>query len=207
MKRLITFGDSWSAGHGVETDVQYKEVISPNDFIDKLRTSNGWPKHLSNHYDIPFVNFGWCNKSNPEIIQDVKDNKQFFDKDDLIVVMLSYPFRGIGEPLHDVASLTNELNGFNYYIFNSFYPTFGDVPSTDNLELSRFLQPNDTFVPMLQQYERDNDISVWEYDFRYPQTWQNTPYGDTHPNYLGYKLIANKIKELIDDYNTSSSTE
>jgi len=56
MKRLITFGDSWSAGHGVETDVQYKEVISPNDFIDKLRTSNGWPKHLSNHYDIPFVN-------------------------------------------------------------------------------------------------------------------------------------------------------
>ena len=215
MKRLITFGDSWTAGHGVELDIQYKEVISPNPFIDKLRTSNGWPRHLATHYDIPFVNFGWCNKSNPEIIQDIKDNLTHIEKDDLIVVMLSFPYRGTGEPLHDIASITNLLNGFNYYIFNSFYPSLDDIEEKTIEEArknigyddTRFIEPTKTFASILQQYEKDNNISPWEYDFRYPATWQNMEYGDTHPNYIGYKVIANKIKEYINDYNTNSSTE
>jgi len=31
--RLICFGDSWTTGHGVETDKQFKETANPPDFI------------------------------------------------------------------------------------------------------------------------------------------------------------------------------
>ena len=45
--RLLTFGDSWTAGHGVETDIRHKETVQPpegNGFIDKLRKFNSWPR-------------------------------------------------------------------------------------------------------------------------------------------------------------------
>ena len=31
--RLIAFGDSWTAGHGVETDSTYNEIANPPTFI------------------------------------------------------------------------------------------------------------------------------------------------------------------------------
>jgi hypothetical protein len=76
------------------------------------------------------------------------------------------------------------------------------------IDLSKFLGKDFTMVELLTKYEIDNDVSVWEYNFRYPHSWQGTLYGDTHPNYLGYKVIANKMYELINEYdnNTSSSS-
>ena len=38
--RLICFGDSWTAGHGVETNKIYKEEPFPNMFTQKLREQN-----------------------------------------------------------------------------------------------------------------------------------------------------------------------
>ena len=46
-RRLITFGDSWTAGHGVETEKEYKENPTPPKFIEKLREQNSFPKWLS----------------------------------------------------------------------------------------------------------------------------------------------------------------
>ena len=132
LNRLICFGDSWTAGHGVETDIQYKEVIDCGEFTNKLRNSNGWPRHLANLFDIPFVNFGWPNLSNPEIIQTIDDNRKHFEKDDLIIVMLSYPYRGKGEPVKDLQHITELLSRQKYFIFNSFSVTFEHTP----LELS-----------------------------------------------------------------------
>ena len=66
--RLIAFGDSWTAGHGVEKDQQYKEIIDCGPFINQVRQNNGWPRHLSQYYDIPFVNFGVCNHINLSLI-------------------------------------------------------------------------------------------------------------------------------------------
>jgi hypothetical protein len=208
--RLITFGDSWTAGHGVELDIHCKEVISPNPFIDKLRTSNGWPRHLANLFDIPFVNFGWCNYSNKDIINSIKENIEYFDKNDIIIVMLSFPYRDGCIPGENVNEITNILNGFNYFLFNSFAKTFSNELEEDlsKIDLSKFLGKDFTMVELLTKYEIDNDVSVWEYNFRYPHSWQGTLYGDTHPNYLGYKVIANKMYELINEYdnNTNSSS-
>ena len=38
MSRILAFGDSWTKGHGVEEDIQYKENPTPPPFIahDKL---------------------------------------------------------------------------------------------------------------------------------------------------------------------------
>lgn len=208
--RLIAFGDSWTAGHGVELDIHCKEVISPNEFVNKLRTSNGWPKHLANLFDIPFVNFGWCNYSNKDIINSIKENIQYFDRNDIIIVMLSFPYRDGGIPGENINEITNILNGFNYFLFNSFAKTFSNELGEDlsKLNLSRFLGKNDTMVDLLTKYEQQNDVSVWEYNFRYPHYWQGTLYGDTHPNHLGYKVIANRMYDLIKEYdnNTNSGT-
>ncbi len=46
--RLITFGDSWTAGHGVEYEKEYKENATPPKFIEKLREQNSFPKRLGN---------------------------------------------------------------------------------------------------------------------------------------------------------------
>jgi len=209
--RLIAFGDSWTQGHGIELDIHCKEVISPNPFIDKLRNGNGWPRHLANILDIPFVNFGWCNYSNKNIITEIKNNLIHLEKNDLIIVMLSYPYRDDSRPDEDVPVITELLKNYNYFIVNSFYKTFADTPIeiTNTIELSRFLNKEVTMVNTLMEYEKTHNVSVWEYNFRYPQNWQNTLYGDTHPNYLGYKIIAQTIHNLIleHDNDTNSSTQ
>ena len=86
--------------------------------------------------------------------------------------------------------------------------TFGDSWTAGHgIETDIQLDRDLVFSDLLLDYEKQNNISVWEYDFKYPNTWQNTEGGDTHPNYLGYKIIANKLKKLLNDYSTSSSTE
>lgn len=191
-KRLITFGDSWTAGHGVETQVQYKEVIDCGLFINTLRNSNGWPRYLSQHYDIPFVNLGVCNYSNPEIIQSIKQNLKYLSKSDLIVIMLSYAFRGEGQPEQDIPEINKLLQNYNYYIVNSFYPTFKEVPQhiIDSLDISRFITPGMTMAEFLIYYEKVHDVSVWEYSCRKVNELGSFLGGDFHPNTLGYKTIA-----------------
>ena len=54
--RLVAFGDSWTAGHGVETNSTYKENATPPEFIQKLREQNSWPRWLSERLGIPYIN-------------------------------------------------------------------------------------------------------------------------------------------------------
>ncbi len=204
--RLIAFGDSWTAGHGVELDIHCKEVISPNSFIDNLRISNGWPKHLANLFNIPFVNFGWCNFSNLDILQKIKENKNYFEKNDLIIVMLSFPYRGESIPKRDIGEIIGLLEGYNYFLINSFSKSFSNELDEDlsELKLDRFLAKDLTMKDILIEYEKEFNQSVWEYNFRFPYVWQSTDYGDTHPNHNGYKIIAKKIYELISEYDNNT---
>ena len=200
--RLVAFGDSWTAGHGVETDIQYKEVITCGTFIDNLRLMNGWPRYLATHYDIPFTNLAWCNKSNPEIIKDIEDNIHHLKANDLIVIMLSYAFRGTGEPIRDINRINQLLEGKHYFLVNSFYPTFKEVPNLSKVDLSRFILPHNTFAEFLIQYEEAKDTPVWEYGFRKVNKEGTFLGGDFHPNTAGYKVIAwelyNRINEFYD---------
>mgnify|MGYP000350511458 CR=1 FL=1 len=71
--RLITFGDSWTAGHGIETDVKYKEEPFPHMFIQKLRDMNSWPRWVSDKLKCEYVNLGVCGYGNEYILKDLKE--------------------------------------------------------------------------------------------------------------------------------------
>jgi len=209
MKRLIAFGDSWTHGHGVETDIKYKEIGRADEFTFTLRMSNSWPRWLANKYDLPFVNFGYPGIDNHEIGNCID---MFFDKlskDDLIIVMLSYPYRHLMREDRNITlkstieRIQQKLEGYNYYIFNSFCATFYSEPELkDEMDLSRFVEIDSTPADILNAYEIKNDVSVWEYNSRKVfDDKKNFLTGDYHPNLLGYKIIADWMHKSLEKYN------
>jgi hypothetical protein len=206
LKRLICFGDSWTAGHGVETDVYWKEG-EPSDFIVKLRQMNSWPRWLSDKLDCVFVNFGVCAWSNKQIAEQVETivNHKYITKDDIVITMFSYPHRYrdtniLDSPEKIFEKLENLLTPYQHFYFNSFYPTFKDEGyDTKNLP-DYFIKPDECVSDILKKYEIEHNISVWEYESR--SVWNdelNFWTGDYHPNLLGYKLIADHIYQEINN--------
>lgn len=202
--RLICFGDSWTAGHGVETDSFYKERASPNNFIIKLREQNSWVKWVAQKLEVPFVNMGISGYGNEYIFKDIVYNKEsnHFEEDDIIIVMFSYPYRYKSKDMYDVPKLfwkiENELREYKHFYFNSFYPTFKDEEFDINQLPECFINPNVCVSDVLKEYEIKNDISVWEYGSR--SVWndqENFWEGDYHPNVLGYKIIGEYIYDEI----------
>lgn len=202
--RLITFGDSWTAGHGIEDDITYKESSKPPEFIEKLRTQNSWPRWVANKLDCPFINLGVCGYGNEYIYRSIKENTElnFIKKDDIIIVMFSYPYRYKNE--HDVIGVYNKmedvLKNYRHFYFNSFYPTFKDEEFDVRLLPEYFINPSGCVSDILREYEIKNDISVWEYESR--SVWsdvENFWVGDYHPNILGYKLVGDYIYNSIKD--------
>lgn len=209
--RLLTFGDSWTAGHGVETDSTYKENAHPiqgKGFIVNLRRFNSWPRYVAEKLDCVFVNNGYCGAGNHDIYNEVKilfDDKMIED-DDVFIIMFSYPHRyrikkPKNNPIEVFKKLEELLKSHKRFYFNSFYPTFKDEEGFDTTTLpDYFINPNGTIADILKEYEIKNDSSVWEYGSR--SIWndeKNFWEGDYHPNLLGYKLIANEILNQIKD--------
>jgi hypothetical protein len=206
LKRLICFGDSWTAGHGVETDVYWKEG-EPSDFIVKLRQMNSWPRWLSDKLDCVFVNFGVCAFSNKQIADQIDAivNQKYITKDDIVITMFSYPHRYRDTNISDspekiFEKLENLLTPYQHFYFNSFYPTFKDEGyDTKNLP-DYFIKPDECVSDILKKYEIEHNISVWEYESR--SVWNdelNFWTGDYHPNLLGYKIIADHIYQEINN--------
>ena len=79
--RLICFGDSWTAGHGIENIIEYKEIANPPTFIEKLRNQNSWPRWVANKLgEIEYVNMGVCGYGNEYIFREIDNSiKNNFD--------------------------------------------------------------------------------------------------------------------------------
>ncbi len=207
--RLLTFGDSWTAGHGVETDITYKENAHPiqgKGFIVNLRRFNSWPRYVAEKLDCVFVNNGYCGAGNHDIYEEVRilfEDKMVEDND-VFIIMFSYPHRyrlkkPENNPIEIFKKLEELLKYHRRFYFNSFYPTFKDEEGFDTSTLpDYFINPDGCISDMLKEYESKNDISVWEYGSR--SIWndeKNFWEGDYHPNLLGYKLIAEEILNNI----------
>ena len=201
--RIITFGDSWTEGHGVEEDEKYKENVLPPTFIKKLRMMNSWPRWVADKLKCEFVNMGVCGYGNEYIFNDLKETIEngFISKDDVVIIMLSYPYRYKKNPYDLVKffwEMEKTLTNYKHLYFNSFFPTFKEEDfDTVNLP-ETFINPNECVSDVLKQYEIDNDVSIWEYGSR--SVWndeKNFWEGDYHPNSLGYKIIGDYIYEQI----------
>jgi lysophospholipase L1-like esterase len=204
--RLIAFGDSWTAGHGVETNSRYKEDGSPDAFTQKLREQNSWPGWVGHMLGIPAVNMGVVGRSNERILKDLREVKKLdvLEQSDIIIVMFSYPYRGVAKGpvnvLETYLAFEHELKDFKHFYFNSFYPTFKDE-QYDTLNLQPyFINPDGSMADLLREYEATHDVSVWEYGSR--SVWndeKNFWTGDYHPNALGYKVIGEYVYNQIKD--------
>ena len=206
--RLITFGDSWTAGHGVETDVRHKHEATPPwgcEFIEKLRKANGWPRWLANKLECPYVVFANCGGSNWDslnyIQRIVADN--MFEPDDIIIVMFTHPNRDSDGCLKNYSEIEKLLAPYTRFYFNAFFPIFETVYDFDTKTLpTHFINPDGSMSDILKEYEIKNDVSVWEYNSR--RVWNETDMcwvGEYHPNILGYKLIAEYIYNEIQNAN------
>lgn len=207
--RLITFGDSWTAGHGVENDVKYRNIADPkegNGFITKLRISNSWPRYLSDKLDCVFVNYGVCGYGNLDILNEVEKLSQdnILEKNDIIIVMFSYPHRyrlkkPKNDPIYVFNKLESLLDGYKHFYFNSFYPSFKDEESFDTNKLPNyFINPEGCVSDHLKNLEIKHNMDVWEYGNR--SVWNDQQKffeGIYHPNHRGYKLIAEYLYEQI----------
>lgn len=205
--RLICFGDSWTAGHGIENNIEYKETANAPTFIEKLRNQNSWPRWVANKLgEIEFVNMGVCGYGNEYIFHEIESaiKNNFIEKTDIIIVMFSYPYRYTGDTYTVIEvynKIENILNGYKHFYFNSFFPTFKYETEIDIKELPPcFIDPDKTVSDVLKEYEINNGISVWEHNSRL--VWndeQNFYEGDYHPNFLGYKIIGQYIYDCISE--------
>jgi hypothetical protein len=195
--RLITFGDSWTAGHGVEKNILYKEDPTPPLFIEKLREQNSWPRWTANKLNIPFVNISKCGWGNEYIYNSVEESLSFINKDDVIVIVFSYPYRYERHNKYTPLELFNKfeelLDGYSRFYFNGFYPLLNDVDKQIKFP-THYINPFGTLSYILQVEEIQNKKDVWEYGSK--SVWndeKNYYEGDYHPNLEGYKIIGNYI--------------
>lgn len=203
-RRLICFGDSWTAGHGVELDSKWQGIASTPRFITNLREQNSWPRWVSNKLNIPYVNMGVCGYGNEYIFNDLEDSiiSGFIDKNDIILVVFSYPYRYKKHNEHTPSEIFNKfeniLQGYSRFYFNGFYPLFRDEDFDIESLPSTFINPTSTLSNVLREYEIKNNVSVWEYDSRC--VWNDEQgfwEGNYHPNLLGYKILSDYIYSNI----------
>lgn len=202
--RLICFGDSWTAGHGVDEDIRFAKDGNPKigkGFINKLRAHNGWPRWLAHKLNCSYVSFAECGYSNLNMVNDMEEvvNSGLLQSDDLIIVMMSYPYRDDKGPIHNYNKMESLLNGYVHFYFNSFYPTFMNEEFDTTTLPDYFIDPKGTITDYLTDYENEHDMAIWEYGWRHRKDKPTFSHDSYHPNITGYKLVANYIYEKIKD--------
>ena len=94
MKRIVSYGDSWTSGDGFDIELE-KTITDTQELLD-LQKEHSWTKTFGNNLGITNVlNKGKSGFSNygifREIIKDVENG--FIGKDDFVTIMWSSPLR------------------------------------------------------------------------------------------------------------------
>jgi hypothetical protein len=93
MRKLWTFGDSFTFGHGCKPFpnlhtpffMEYSEYIDVNKPI--------WPEHVSTELNLDLFNYGINGATNELILDNTLDNISNFKKNDLIIIQMSTSVR------------------------------------------------------------------------------------------------------------------
>jgi hypothetical protein len=199
--KLICFGDSWTAGHGVETNSKYQRISGSDYVVNNWRSQNSWPRWVANKLDIEFINMGECGIGNNHILnnslKNVVFNSDYLTPDDIIIVMFSYPYRNATSPIEDYKGFEDMLKNYKHFYFNSFYPMFKDEENVD-LDLTNFIEPENTMLDELLKYQNETGINPWNYNINIESFEDGRlRMGEYHPNINGYRKMADIIYEKI----------
>jgi hypothetical protein len=199
--KLICVGDSWTAGHGVETNSKYQRIAGGDYVVDFWRSQNSWPRWVADKLGVEYINMGVCGVGNNYILKnplkDVVFNGDYLASDDIIIVMFSYPYRNATSPIEDYKGYEDMLKNYKHFYFNSFYPMFKDEENVD-LDLTNFIEPENTMLDELLKYQNETGINPWNYNINI-NDFENDKLrlGEYHPNINGYRKIADIIYEKI----------
>ena len=199
--KLICFGDSWTAGHGVETNPKYQRIAGADYVVNNWRSQNSWPRWVADKLNIEFINMGECGIGNNHILnnslKDVVFNGDYLTPDDIIIVMFSYPYRNATSPIEDYKGFEDMLKNYKHFYFNSFYPMFKDEENVD-LDLTNFIEPENTMLDELLKYQKETGINPWNYNINIDKFDNGRlRLGEYHPNINGYRKMADIIYEKI----------
>jgi hypothetical protein len=86
MKRLITFGDSFTYGHGLEDC-----WIADKEYPGPTPSKFAWPQHLGDMLELEVVNKSKCGWSNIQILKDIINFN--LEPTDMIIVGWTYSLR------------------------------------------------------------------------------------------------------------------
>ena len=79
MNKLLTFGDSFTAGHGCKkTGEYYKKYYKEGDKL--------WSQHLADELNLELINLGKSGASNDYIIDSIILNWEKIKKDDFVII-------------------------------------------------------------------------------------------------------------------------
>jgi lysophospholipase L1-like esterase len=195
--RLVTFGDSFTAGYGVSDSKKWAGHGAPDKFEDFYRRMNSWPRFLAEKLNVPFINMGMSNNfGNNDIYNLIKENLEELNEDDLIIIAFSFPYRNLTTANSDYRNIDKILSSHKRYYFNAFYPMFNDEIIENDLNLQNFIKPNYTFSMYLGEMEKKIKKPLFQNN-----SWYNNDSidGSQHPNLDGYKHIAEFVYDSIKD--------
>jgi len=204
-KIIWCFGDSWTEGYGIETEIllnyDFTSLGESENYIKEIRRQNAWPSKLASLIGGTSVNLGNSGDNNHDI--QLRVNKcisdNVFSKDDLILIMFSYPYREppITEDYKarhkNIITIMNELesslDGYNRFYFNSFWNSFEF--EEEYVKYDRFIEPEFNFVNELVKYD-----NVWE-ESRNELIIDELKKNPIHPNRKGHDIIAKNIYKKL----------
>jgi len=178
MKRIVSFGDSFTVGLGTDRDYEKQifnkyEVKKARDICNKFRRNNSFTKFLSDKFECDYLNLGENGCSNIDILNKVFN--QSITSDDFVVISFTSSLRdtpsffpsvffdkntlgGVADSKNEIINNLNknnesELNGIE--LFKTEYTKFYITDMYDEYYYSMY---NQNVIVILQKYLEYNDV-------------------------------------------------
>lgn len=206
MARLVTFGCSYTYGHGLN-DCYNRRTGDAGENPSKF----AWPSLLGFKLKRRTVNLSKCGSSNKEILYRIQ-NCSFKDTD-LVVILWTYPTRDciIYESGYVEQALPHYFNKrklwytqklkqgeFDYYYQMWTWMNYAKL-YLDNLNI-----PNYHFTIDLRYIVNPpafNMVNIEDVDFLKIRSDYDRALDNAHPGKIAHKEAAKQFKETIDAYN------
>ena len=213
---LHTYGDSWTAGEGVDRTIEDTLI---GEELDKFRNKNSWVKLLSEKLNIPHINNGICGNSNNKIFNKLVEDIQLNNilKDDLVIIMWSSSLRdvvpflpnnewvtwSIKYMIETPDAITDSYKSENK-IYNSFLSSYKNFFITDMFNQNYYNIVNQNYIIFIQKLLEFYKIKYLMCDAFEPMIINLDKKDDitniiNKSNYLGFNKKT--IRDLLNDTN------